>query len=236
MQWQQNDGKCGICGDPYQAKTPRPHEAGGLYAKGIITRHYSVGQEIDIEIELTTNHYGHFEFHLCPNNNPRQEATQDCFDYFPLNVAGTRDVKYIIPEDGTKKAVFKYRLVLPPYVTCTQCVLKWVYFTGNQWGMCSNGTEAQGCGRSETFVNCADISIVSSAGGAIPPIFVVDNPYLLFYKDITKLSPYVYPLVVREQVCVPSSLYRIIPGMDHWCQTNCLRYPPNCPYEICNCP
>lgn len=76
MQWEQNDGKCGLCGDPYNVDKPRPHEAGGQYAKGIISRHYSVGQDIDIEVELTANHYGRFQILLCPNNNPAIEATQ----------------------------------------------------------------------------------------------------------------------------------------------------------------
>lgn len=44
VQWEQNGGQCGICGDPYHLEEPRPHEAGGLYGKGIIGRHYSVGQ------------------------------------------------------------------------------------------------------------------------------------------------------------------------------------------------
>lgn len=44
VQWEQNEGKCGVCGDAYQLESPRPHEAGGLYAKGIITRFYSSGQ------------------------------------------------------------------------------------------------------------------------------------------------------------------------------------------------
>ncbi|XP_050499667.1 uncharacterized protein LOC126880056 [Diabrotica virgifera virgifera] len=238
VQWEQNEGKCGLCGDAYHAEEPRPHEAKGTYAKGIISRHYSVGQYIDIEVELTANHYGRFEVLLCPNNNPGQEATQECFERFPLYLTDTRETKYEIPEDGKKKAVFRYQVRLPPYITCTQCVLQWTYYTGNQWGECTNGTQAQGCGKSETFRNCADVAIHSSAGGAIPPVFVENlNPYQLFYKDYSKPAPYnVVPLVVREQVCVPNSLYRMISGMWEWCQENCLRYPPNCPQDICSCP
>jgi hypothetical protein len=37
-------------------------------------------QEIDVEVELTANHWGRFEMFLCPNNNPKYEATQSCFD------------------------------------------------------------------------------------------------------------------------------------------------------------
>ncbi|CAG9767799.1 unnamed protein product [Ceutorhynchus assimilis] len=238
VQWEQNDGKCGICGDAFHLKEPRPHEAGGLFAKGIVSRHYSVGQTIDIEVELTTNHYGRFEIYLCPNNNHKQEASYECFERFPLYLTGTKDVSFQIPEDEAKKAVFRYQVQLPPYVTCTQCVLRWIYFTGNQWGVCDNGTHAVGCGKSETFINCADIAITTNVAGSIPPLFVgQDNPYLLYYQDLRFASPYnVFPLVVRDQVCVSDKLYRIIPGMDDWCMTNCLKYPPNCPSEVCKCP
>ncbi|XP_050314668.1 uncharacterized protein LOC126749085 isoform X3 [Anthonomus grandis grandis] len=238
VQWEQNEGKCGICGDPHHVEEPRPHEAGGMFAKGIITRHYSVGQNIDVEVELTANHYGRFEVFICPNNNDKQEATLDCFEKFPLYLAGTKEVAFQIPEDGVKKAVFRYQVQLPPYVTCTQCVFRWVYFTGNQWGVCDNGTYAVGCGKSETFINCADIAITSNAGGAIPPLFINgDNPYQLYYQDLRLASPFnLFPLVIRDQVCVSSKYYRMIPGIDDWCQKNCLRYPPNCPAEICECP
>lgn len=126
VQWEQNEGKCGVCGDPYQLETPRPHEAGGLFAKGIISRFYASGQvfalnmhlffqsliraiqqEIKIEIELTANHQGHFEVYLCPNNNPLVEADQDCFDRYPLQVVGQEDHLYIIPSDSEKKGTFR---------------------------------------------------------------------------------------------------------------------------------
>lgn len=114
-----------------------------------------------------------------------------------------------------------YRVRLPPYVTCTQCVLQWTYYTGNMWGKCGNGTEAVGCGKpgkinaqnefidywnsvfmstncTETFRNCADIAITSNTGG-LPPIFVGQkNPFLLYYKDLrAPLARNVFPLIVR---------------------------------------
>lgn len=71
--------------------------------------------------------------------------------------------------------------------------------TGNMWGVCDNGTEAVGCGRSETFRNCADISVVSNTGG-LPPAFApdyrTDNPFLLYYRDF-RAPESIYPLVVR---------------------------------------
>lgn len=155
-------------------------------------------KEIEVEIELTANHYGRFEMFLCPNNNPYYEATQECFDRYPLYISGTRENRFYIPHETKKKGTFRYRVRLPPRVTCTQCVMQWTYYTGNMWGKCDNGTEAVGCGKPETFRNCADISIFSNTG-AIPPLFVNnDNPYLLYYKDLRAPAPYnVYPLVVK---------------------------------------
>jgi hypothetical protein len=63
---------------------PRPHEAGGKYGRGVLTRRYRRDQPISIKIELTANHNGHFEFRLCPNNEPRQEASQTCLDRYIL--------------------------------------------------------------------------------------------------------------------------------------------------------
>lgn len=67
------------------------------------------------------------------------------------------------------------------------------------WGICPNGTEAVGCGRSETFRNCADVSIITSTGG-LPPAFAEDlkrdYPFLLYYRDLN-MPKTIYPLVVR---------------------------------------
>ncbi|KAL5278403.1 hypothetical protein ACFFRR_003188 [Megaselia abdita] len=241
VQWEQNSGKCGVCGDAYHLKSPRPHEAGGEFAKGIISRYYASGQEIEVEIELTANHYGRFEMFLCPNNNAKYEATQECFDRYPLYISGTREHRFLIPQEAKKKDIFKYRVRLPPYVTCTQCVLQWTYYTGNMWGMCGNGTEAVGCGQAETFRNCADVAIVSNTGGGLPPAFVSSSrpksPFLLYYRDYrAPEGNNVFPLIVRDTICLPTPAYKKLPGIEQWCQTNCLRYPPSCPESVCYCP
>jgi len=44
VQWERNGGRCGVCGDAFHLKAPRPHEAGGEFAKGIISRYYTAGQ------------------------------------------------------------------------------------------------------------------------------------------------------------------------------------------------
>lgn len=39
-----------------------------------------MGQKIEIEVELTANHWGTFVLKLCPTNHHKIEATQDCLD------------------------------------------------------------------------------------------------------------------------------------------------------------
>lgn len=39
-----------------------------------------------------------------------------------------------------------------------------------------------------------------------------------------------------DQICLPTKQYRGFIGMTDWCQSNCLRYPPNCPSSLCYCP
>jgi hypothetical protein len=62
-----NKGECGVCGDPVNKPKPRPHEAGGQYAKGIIARRYSVGQ---------VRHF--YVFHLLPiaDSNIKNDTCQ----------------------------------------------------------------------------------------------------------------------------------------------------------------
>ena len=74
------DGKCGICGDAFDAPI-REHEApNGKFANGIIVAEYAANGVIDVAVEVTANHKGHFEFKMCPNNNVMEDPDQDCFD------------------------------------------------------------------------------------------------------------------------------------------------------------
>nr|KAG5691650.1 hypothetical protein BaRGS_022925 [Batillaria attramentaria] len=82
-QWGANGGKCGICGDPYDAQE-KPNEAGGKYATGIIVKTYDQSQIIDVAVKITANHMGYFLFKLCPNNDVTKEATQECLDQHVL--------------------------------------------------------------------------------------------------------------------------------------------------------
>lgn len=37
-------------------------------------------------------------------------------------------------------------------------------------------------------------------------------------------------------MCVATPKYRIVPGMDTWCENNCVNFPSHCPEEFCTCP
>ena len=64
------------------------------------------------------------------------------------------------------------------------------------WGTCDNGTEAVGCGKPETFRNCADVSITTSTGG-VPPLYVQqDYPFLLHYREFGSPND-IQPLIIR---------------------------------------
>ncbi|ROT74822.1 hypothetical protein C7M84_006684 [Penaeus vannamei] len=249
VQYQQNDGMCGVCGDNYVDDIPRPHEAGGLYANGIIGRRYV----INIEADLTTNHKGYMEVRLCPNNDPRKIITEDCLNQYVLPLEDTHETRFVIPQDSKKSEIFKWRVKLPEGVTCSHCVLRWKYFAGNTWGVNQEGLEGVGQGPQETFINCADVVINTQTGGFAgypQESNQIDNPWALYFRDSfpgvpqepkdqrqTQPGGSAKVLVVREesQVCLPIDPMREVPQLQEWCKTNCLMYPPNCDPTICVC-
>ncbi|KAF0299687.1 hypothetical protein FJT64_027639 [Amphibalanus amphitrite] len=206
---QQNGGKCGPCGDNYVMKVPRPHEAGGEFAQGIIGKRYTSGQLVEVEVELTANHRGKFVIRLCPHNNDKTIVTQECFNRYPLMVAGTHSHEYSLQDGSGKAGIFRWKVELPPYLTCTQCVMQWTYYAGNTWGTCSDGEQAVGCGPQETFINCADIAIVSN-------------------------TPYFGP-VHNSSKCEAVGKLAEKPEAHLYCHQNCLGYPSHCPQDKCRC-
>lgn len=229
VQWSNNDGQCGVCGDNYADPKPRPHEAGGKYGNGVIGKVYSMGQTIDVDIDISANHWGYFELNICPVDGKNKDPTQECFDQHPLMLTSNPSShRFYVPLDSPKITRFQYQVDLPYGLTCSQCVIQWTYYTGNTWGVCKNGTEGMGCGDQETFRNCADVSI-NSAVGSFPPGAISTVPSQLLYQADLK------PLVVTARVCLATESYSSITGMDEWCHRSCLSYPPNCPQDKCQC-
>ena len=86
---------------------------------------------MEVEVELTTNHWGWFEFKLCPVNAKTTLATKKCMDKHPLYLVNNpRETKFYIPPDSKKKDIFRYKVQLPSDVVCSQCVVQWTYRAG----------------------------------------------------------------------------------------------------------
>ncbi|XP_014781285.1 uncharacterized protein LOC106877022 [Octopus bimaculoides] len=161
LQFGKNKGKCGMCGDPYYG--PHDSEAGGIFAKGIITRSYKSGGIINVLIQITANHKGYFEFHLCPNNNIKERITQECLDKYPLNFLDGTSRHFL--KDFRSNTNFSLSLRLPSHLDCSQCVLQWKYTAGNTYN-CDPILDkcCTGCGDQEQFYACADISVKKESG------------------------------------------------------------------------
>ncbi|KAL4228142.1 hypothetical protein ACF0H5_013576 [Mactra antiquata] len=161
--WETNQGKCGVCGDPWD-ETPRQNEAGGVYALGVIVGHYKPGSVIETIIDVASNGGGYFEFRLCENNNFSKAATQECFDKGLLFINDGNSTRYKQIQTGVNKVFIK----LPDHVTCNQCILQWKYRTADQYGcgtdsMTNQTTCGFGYGQMQTeYYACADIAILDN--------------------------------------------------------------------------
>ena len=155
-------GLCGVCGDAYDVKQPRPNEMGGEFGLGVIAANLTQGQIVKVEIELTAYHQGYFQMRLCPHNRRDRPAAQSCLDRNLLNLDS--GAAYYYPAQPDTGGLYELQYRLPADLTCDLCVLQWRYVAGNSWGRCDNGTEAIGCGAQEEFRACADVHI-SSPGG-----------------------------------------------------------------------
>ncbi|KAH8028126.1 hypothetical protein HPB51_013173 [Rhipicephalus microplus] len=186
VQWQDNGGRCGVCGDDYALPRPRRHETGNTYARNITVRRYAPGQLIDLVVDVETNHLGHFEFALCPRSSWEEAETEECFDMHPLTVVtGTGPnqppTRYRLPTAAN--GLYMIQVRLPERLTCEYCVLRWHWRSANNWGDCGNGKMGLGCGPQETYRNCADVAIGNRIGlrgplgaNAVPKRFRATKP------------------------------------------------------------
>jgi hypothetical protein len=151
----------------------------------MIVKNYTIGQEISVEIDITANHDGYFEFRLCQNDEPMKQVKQDCFDKNLLEVVNINNIELIqwdkasVLDESTNKykyfvpfmnrSQFIVNLKLPNKLKCKQCILQWRYHTGNNYGLSDDKRLAcLGCSnRQEEFYNCADIAILSSSSSSI---------------------------------------------------------------------
>lgn len=125
VQFEQNDGKCGICGDDYGQARPRDNEHGGKYGLGIIARQYYEDSNIQVIVKITASHKGQFTFSLC--NMDVEEESEECFERNPLKLINGSDSFHVDKDLVTEYPVY---LSLPKGLTCEHCVLRWQYRAG----------------------------------------------------------------------------------------------------------
>ena len=225
------DGRCGICGDPWDAAV-RQHEApGGKFATGVIVREYQPGQVIPVTTHITANHVGFLEFRLCANNNVTQDPGQDCFDQEEavLTITQAGAGSYITETDTTKlwiedvgSGLFSAAVRLPD-LQCSQCILQWTYWNGRDWGTC-NGA----CGPVETFRACADIAIIGSD-------HTEDTTQDTSEKTTSEQEETPSTTEDTRGRCVAVGAWAGQSEMSDWCDLNCHNAQPFCPPDLCSC-
>lgn len=224
VQFGRNDGKCGLCGDPYDGK--RDGEAGGPFARGIITRTYKVGSILNVLVQITANHKGYFEFHLCPQNNPNKRMTQECLDRYPLQLLNG-ETKYFL-KNYENHSNFTLSLRLPSRLTCSQCVLQWRYTAGNTYNCDPQLNKCcTGCGNQEQFYACADIAITKEDGSSFEPDFVPEPTHSKLSTPRTQIRDNLklptkrsYPSRHNERCRARPDLKPFEP-FNHWCKVMC---------------
>ncbi|CAF1085428.1 unnamed protein product [Didymodactylos carnosus] len=211
VQWSVHKGKCSICGEAYD-KQPKLFEKGGQYYLGKILHKYDQGQEITVNVILSANHKGFFEFRLCPIDGWAGDATQDCLDQHLLTIVNTNGQTRFtdVERYGTNK-VIPVLIQLPPGVQCQHCVFQWKYTTGNTWGTNPlTGQSCTGCAiENETFMGCADISI--AAKGQVHTVVSTVPPLQTTQTTSTTTLP-----VTTTKPSVTTTTTRTNPGITTW--------------------
>lgn len=116
-----------MCGDPFQDSPPFNYFTDKAYY-GIRTRDLAMGEVIETEVDLATNHGGRMSFSVCPL--PAAQATQACFSlpqhrmrrWDPSPAYHNKLYYYFKPTDKVVRTQWR----LPEGVSCEGgCLLQW---------------------------------------------------------------------------------------------------------------
>ncbi|KAK3889273.1 hypothetical protein Pcinc_006717 [Petrolisthes cinctipes] len=122
--WHDNQGKCGVCGDPWDLTPPRPHETRGRYGRGIIVRNYTQAQEVSWVTEVTSAGVGWVEYRLCARQSVWDQETPTCFTHLLQDTEGRTQ----LPVNVTQRSgQVTHVISLPSDLSCPACVVQWRY-------------------------------------------------------------------------------------------------------------
>eukprot|EP00931_Biecheleriopsis_adriatica_P077834 TRINITY_DN5131_c0_g1_i4.p1 TRINITY_DN5131_c0_g1~~TRINITY_DN5131_c0_g1_i4.p1 ORF type:complete len:940 (-),score=148.59 TRINITY_DN5131_c0_g1_i4:208-3027(-) len=146
-------GSHGLCGDPKQGAEVTPFNEEPFLKTGAIQAEYTAGSVVELQIDVSTHHMGHYEFRICNKSlDPAVFANaaegQACLDLWLLQrappatdcqVNGPADCQpiddrhperwYLPPLSAGKTHVMRY--VIPAGLSCEHCTLQWYWATGN---------------------------------------------------------------------------------------------------------
>ena len=111
----------------------------GRYASGTIGRTYIQGEVIDIDVRITAQHQGWFEFRIGQIRTP--PITQQKLTYLLPVVGQNGDGTRFYFPSGSGTGKFSTKVKLPDELFCDHCVLQWWWNVGNSYGC-----DATGCG------------------------------------------------------------------------------------------
>lgn len=130
VQWNQNKGKCGICGDNYADARPRKHEIGGEFGEPVIVRRYPSGSLMPVKVRITANHKGKFWFELCNMDHLWEMGAkmedEKCFNTKIFTKTGD-EFWYLPPSSESKEFEIDLKV---PRITCKHCIFRWTWMTG----------------------------------------------------------------------------------------------------------
>ena len=146
-------GTLARCGKIEQRNYDFPKNALGDTMPSNPQETYVEGQIIDVEVQLTAHHKGHFVFSACPISNTTTSPTQECFDANRLTFVSDElygapvDINhperaYVAPQTIANKVysekvgfedamVFRYKLKLPENVVGELVLIQWYYVASN---------------------------------------------------------------------------------------------------------
>ena len=214
VQWSKHGGKCGTCGDEYGISKPRFVYPGAFANNPPIVKTYTEGSLIRVTVRITAAHKGYFIFRVAPLVNAPITQAQLNKNVLELE---NGDRRWNLGDQGAGDYTITLRL--PSGLSCEHCVLQWWWTTGNNW----MGNQP------ETFVNCADIKILSASGNPQADT-ASPNPQ----PDTAAPNPQPTTGAVKTNAPPPSGCRAISPtATDAWCTANCLA--GFCPASHCIC-
>lgn len=161
----------GMCGNKYTDSPQNWNVPGPTVAQ------YTEGDVITITVQITAHHLGYFAVSLCDQQFISEECfarnrlmRPNCIDpnnpncYRAWKQLASHEISWIAthfnyngPKSPSGTINFSFLMRLPTGVSCTDCVLRWQYYSTNSCQLYNPAATVDYV--SEEFMNCADVTI-----------------------------------------------------------------------------